>query len=117
MPAVSCCAGTTEAVARRRAITRRRIGTPGRDGARQLYAWDTGSARRRAVVYIGLMRPSFLILLATAAACSSTVDTSNTGIPGDYQLVRVDGNSLPFKSANTTTLRGSISLTSNSRFT
>jgi hypothetical protein len=68
-------------------------------------------------MYIGVMRPFLLALLLSAAACSSTVDTSNTGIPGDYQLVRIDGNPLPFKSGSTTTLRGSVSFTSNSRFT
>src|SRR2546426_6717667 len=56
------------------------------------------------------------LVVALLAACTTGTDASNLGLTGTFKLVAVDGSSLPFKSGSMITVRGTLSIQNNGRY-
>jgi hypothetical protein len=60
---------------------------------------------------------SVFAALVLSASCHFTSDAALTGITGSYTLVRVDGSPLPFALASGFTVRGTLNMTNDAKFT
>ena len=81
------------------------------ESAHHVFGGDVGS-RVSQMKYTAVVAVLLLV-----AACRSTVDNAFGSATGNYSLISVDGSPVPFRTGTTITVRGTVGLNGNGKYT